>query len=326
MPAPGNSGRDPFFEQVAEKGKPPYDSASKFPKACPAPVSSYSVVSFIFALVSPVVLCVCGFSLVTSCIAIFTGHVALARIKNSMGSLAGRGLALFGVIVGYLMLGISVAFLGFFFAVFQNDSGHSQMAIMDDPAAMTNAAWRLDDAETNVLTDTAGMATGNSDDALELAMDYSNVMKKMRDVMTTQSADRYSALTESNFVTCCELHEDRCAFIVHVPDYDNFDDEAKDRLATIAWSVALGTVDGTLQTGDELAVGLRGTDVYGAVLIGTVPPAEEEEAEFEQRERDALLPFFLRPLPDPMRTSIPPQSTDETFDAAASVVPDADPS
>jgi hypothetical protein len=326
MSAPGNSGRDPFFEKGPAKGKPPYDLAAKFQNVCPAPVSSFAVISFIFALVSPVVLCVCGFSVVTSFIAIFSGHVALARIKNSMGNLAGRGLAMFGVIVGYLMFGISVAFLGFFLVVFQDKSGHSQTVILiEDSATMTNASWQLDNAETHVLADTAGMATGNSDAALTLARDYFNVMKKMRDVMTTQSDDRYSALTESNFVTYCELHGDRCAFIVHVPDYGNFDDEAKDRLATIAWSVAQGTVEGTLQPGDELAVGLRGTDVYGAVLIGTVTPADEEygeEADFEQHERDALLPFFLPTLPDPGRTSIPLQTSDESFDAAASDVRD----
>ena len=65
-----------------------------------------------------------------------------------------------------------------------------------------------------------------------------------------------------------------------------------------------------MRPGDQLAVGLRGTAVFGAVLIGTVSPVNEEETEFVLRERDDLLPFFLRTLPEPAGNSVPPRSTD----------------
>ncbi len=328
MFTPENSDRDPAFEKVVAQGKPSYDQAAKFAGECPPIITSFSIVSLIFAMISPVVLCVCGFSLPTSFIAILSGHIALSRIKKSAGQLTGRGMALFGLIVGYLMFGISVALLVVFISFIHYESGDANRDRAEENRATTsNASWRLVNAETNVLTDTPGMATGNTDTALGLAMDYSKVMKNMRDVMFIQSDDRLSALTQSNFVTCCELHEDRCAFIVHVPDYGDFDDEARDRLATIAWSVAQGIVEDNLQPGDQLAVGLRGKAVFAVVLIGTVSPPEEDETEFELGERDDLLSFYLRTLPEPARTSVPLQPTDLTPNPAVpSVQEAADPS
>ncbi|MDP6556330.1 MAG: DUF4190 domain-containing protein [Pirellulaceae bacterium] len=310
MFTPENGGSDPWFETVAAKGKSPYDPDSPFVVAGPRIVSSLAIISVIFALVSPVVLCVCGLSLLTSLIAIVTGHVALVRIKNSLGQLTGRGMALFGLIVGYLMFGISIAALIVFVPAFQNGWRKGQQeSAQEDRAATFDASKRLRDAEMDVLTDTDGLATGNSQAALELATDYSKLMKKMRDVVFTKGSDGSSALTKGEFVTHCEFHEDRCAFIVHVPEYRNFDDEAKDSLATIAWTVAQGVVEEKLQPGDQLAVGLRGTVLYGAVLVGMVAAVDEEEAEFEQRERDDLLSFFLPTLAERTRTPMVPRPT-----------------
>jgi hypothetical protein len=84
MFTPENGGSDPWFETVAAKGKSPYDPDSPFVVAGPRIVSSLAIISVIFALVSPVVLCVCGLSLLTSLIAIVTGHVALVVYRSSM--------------------------------------------------------------------------------------------------------------------------------------------------------------------------------------------------------------------------------------------------
>jgi len=88
------------------------------------------------------------------------------------------------------------------------------------------------------------------------------LMKRMRDVMFTRSGDRFAPLTEHEFVTHCELNDDRCVFIVHVPEYRSFEDDAKEKLATVAWTVAQGTVEEKLQPGDRLAVDCEGPALW----------------------------------------------------------------
>ena len=63
------------------------------PANCP-----WAYFSLLFGLLSPVVLCFCGLSLLTSIIAIVTGHVSLARIRNSYGELQGVGDEGFGAV------------------------------------------------------------------------------------------------------------------------------------------------------------------------------------------------------------------------------------
>ncbi len=117
----------------------------------------------------------------------------------------------------------------------------------------------------------------------------------MRDAFFTADRDRVFRLTDGQFIVHCELHEDRCAFIVHVPAYRDFSAEAKETLASNAWQIAQQTVENTLRPGDELAVGLRGTALYGAVMTGLVAADEDQRDAFQRVERDALLAFFPAP-------------------------------
>ncbi|TWU59281.1 WD domain, G-beta repeat [Rubripirellula tenax] len=73
----------------------------------PASPSSLAITSLVFGVLSIFAFCLMGLSLVTSIVAVVTGHMAMNRIKNSGGRLTGDGLALTGLIIGYVMLLLS---------------------------------------------------------------------------------------------------------------------------------------------------------------------------------------------------------------------------
>ena len=75
--------------------------------------SGLAVASLVFGILSLLGLAVCGAPLV----AIACGHSALGQIKRSAGQLAGRGIAIAGLVTGYLALVAGVVVLLFFFGI-----------------------------------------------------------------------------------------------------------------------------------------------------------------------------------------------------------------
>ncbi len=255
--------------------------------------SPWATTSLVLGLLSPVFLCVCGLSLLTSLGAIITGHLALWKIKQSAGQLTGRGVAITGLVLGYALFVITLggaALVGP--AVYQGWRNAEQQAALDGPRPETPES-RLRDAELRVLSaSTDGVASGNSPQAQELAAAYSQSLKAMRDALFTADRDRIMSLTDGQFLVHCELHSGRCAFLVHVPSYRDFEDDAKETLATGAWRLAQQTVEDTLEPDDLLAVGLRGVALYGAVMVGPAGPNESNPDNFTPSERRDLLAFF----------------------------------
>lgn len=273
----------------------------------PARTSSLAITSLICGLLSPLFLLACNLSLFTSLAAIVTGHLARREISRSGGRVDGNGQALAGLIAGYLLLAVSTAVLLVFLVAFRQGwdqarerGGNGQDRARQGSAetAAGTSSERLRDAEFSTLTaGPEGPATGNRPPARQLAADYSRSLKALRDALFTADRDRIFRLTDGQFVVHCELHEERCAFIVHVPAYRDFSAEAKEALAIGAWQIAQQTVAAALEPGDALAVGLRGTALYGAVMTGRVAADEAQRGVFERGERDALLAFFPSPSP-----------------------------
>lgn len=275
-------------------------SAPALPKA--PGTSSLAITSMVSGLLSPLFLFLCGLSLVTSPIAIITGHLARREIKTSGGRVGGSGQALTGLIFGYVLLAISVGGLVFIATAVQRgweqaresrtNRAASTLDGRAEPSADT-APDRLQAAELGTLTaGSEGPAYGNTPAARRLAAEYSQSLKTMRDALFTADRDRVFQLTDGQFIVHCELHRDRCAFIVHVPAYRDFAAEAKETLAISVWQLAQQTVEDSLRPGDQLAVGLRGTMLYGAVMTGRVASDEDQRGAFRRVERDALVAFF----------------------------------
>ncbi|MGB7346294.1 MAG: DUF4190 domain-containing protein [Pirellulaceae bacterium] len=80
----------------------------------PQPVTRtpMAIASLILAITSPFLLFICGLSLISSLLAIVFGHIARSEIKNSNGQMNGEGMALGGLIGGYVFLCLSVLWIG----------------------------------------------------------------------------------------------------------------------------------------------------------------------------------------------------------------------
>ncbi len=69
---------------------------------------------------------------------------------------------------------------------------------------------------------------------------------EVRDTAFTKGKKPLFQLSSGQFITYVELHDDRALFLVHVPEYRKFSDEAKKQLAELAWTVAQLSVSDAL--------------------------------------------------------------------------------
>ena len=281
--------------------------------------SGWATLSLIMGLISPLFVCLCGLSLVTSLAAIVSGHVALLRIRQAKGMLEGRGLAITGLILGYLLLPISAVSIYVFAMGLQRGWERAQQRELAEGASDNlggDAETRLSEAELKIFTSSRGIAHGNTAEARALAETFAKDMQTLRETLFTER-DRVLSLTNDQFVTYCELQADRCAFVVHVPDYRKFTDEAKESLAMLAWRVAENTAAKKLKPGDSLAVGLKGSILYGSVLVGEIGADANQEKSGQEADRDALLAFFAPtsnsestlPVDSDSRQAVPAESS-----------------
>lgn len=111
----------PPFHQRAPIGMP---TAGMLPSATP-PTSGFAVASLVLGIISLVMM-----PIIASFPAIFFGHIARSDIRRSEGNLSGDGMALAGLITGYLGLAFWVLMFGvmaaMMFAVFTKVPGRLQ--------------------------------------------------------------------------------------------------------------------------------------------------------------------------------------------------------
>lgn len=120
-------------------------------------------------------------------------------------------------------------------------------------------------------------AFGNSPTAILLAQQFSETLKAAREELFTRGLGiELFDSTKGEFLTCCELHDGECAFIVHVPGLRHFEKnftekvDARKLLAQAAWRSAQKVLKANHagRPGMELAVGLRGISQYSPIMLG----------------------------------------------------------
>ena len=224
--------------------------------------SGWSISSLVTAISAPVFSCLCIPTILFSIVAIVCGHKARGQILKSNGSKTGIGLATTGLVLGYLFLIISCISLPGFIKGFGDAIERAANESTTDPGP----AEALHEAEMLVMSDSNGLANGNNERAKELAREFGEQMKELRNEIFSEA--KGMDLTEGRFVTYCELREGSCLFISQAPMLRKFEDEAKDQLGTLAWAVARQITRNDLQPTDQLGVGLRGMLRYGQIRIG----------------------------------------------------------
>ncbi|MGZ3581580.1 MAG: DUF4190 domain-containing protein [Ktedonobacterales bacterium] len=91
----------------------PYTVYPYYPVPVAATTSGLAIASFICGLLTLFAFPYLGIA------AVICGHIALGQIRSSGGFIAGRGFALAGLILGYIMLGLGIiGFLLYFLFVF----------------------------------------------------------------------------------------------------------------------------------------------------------------------------------------------------------------
>jgi hypothetical protein len=112
-----------------------------------------------------------------------------------------------------------------------------------------------------------------------LAQQFSETLTTAREKLFTRGLGLGIELFESTkgeFLTYCELHDEECAFIVHVPGLRHFEKnftetvDARKLLAQAAW-LSAQTVLKANHAGKahmELAVGVRGISQYSPMMLG----------------------------------------------------------
>ncbi len=91
---------------------PPGVPGGQIPPAAP-PNNSSAIVSMICGIVGLFAPCLCGFPVFASIVAIIMGHVARGEIRKAEGMQGGDGMALAGLILGYVGIGLFVGGIAF---------------------------------------------------------------------------------------------------------------------------------------------------------------------------------------------------------------------
>lgn len=91
-------------------GAPPYGGQPQYYGGYQGPMapstSGFAIASLILSIASFVILPIIG-----AVLGVIFGHLALNEIKQSQGRVEGRGLALGGLIVGYIHIGLAICFV-----------------------------------------------------------------------------------------------------------------------------------------------------------------------------------------------------------------------
>lgn len=288
------------------RGNPSPQEPTRYPQT---PGMAYA--SLALSIASVVTVCTCVLPMITAFLAVVFGHLARGKIRRSEGALAGGGIALTGLILGYGMLVVSTAQLAFLIVAAVLEPSRSDS---DRDMAMDEGAKHLARAERLIGGDGKEIAFGNNEEARLLARAYASRIKQARDDLFTQ---RKRPASKDQFVTYCALNRDTCAFVVFVPDYNNFKRDAKDDLAEIAWLTAQGIASSKLQPGDGLAVALKGRFVFGSIRVGEVTLPGGERNAWAESEKEDLHEFFVsdEPVHEMDDPDAPPPMEEEDAEA-----------
>jgi len=87
------------------------------PSPPPRKTCGLAIASLVLGIVSVPMMCCCGAGLVAAILAIVFGHLAIGQIRRSEGRLDGKGMAVAGLVMGYIGLLLHIAVAIIFIAI-----------------------------------------------------------------------------------------------------------------------------------------------------------------------------------------------------------------
>lgn len=179
------------------------------------------------------------------------------------------------------------------------------------PRAPKSAAETAFDAANQlIMSKSGGIAHGNTAEAKKMAAEYSDTIEKLQQVaFTGGDKNRNFSLTGEKFLVYCQLSSDSACFLVHVPQLKNYKDDVRVTLAKLAFTTAqMVTANMQKNKPTKLAVGLRGSVLYGATAIGNSDAEPKIEQGFSVKD-EPLHPYF-QPAAAAAPAATPPATSD----------------
>ncbi|HEY1169768.1 MAG TPA: hypothetical protein VGH19_00235 [Verrucomicrobiae bacterium] len=170
---------------------------------------------------------------------------------------------------------IQIAFftIAFLFAAFIGYRAVQFRAYMQNNSlAKDPGAEAISEAAKLIMSSRQGIAHGNTPEAKSLAEELSQMMKQARqEVFTGGNPDSIDMklLTKGEFIVFCQLNQDSCIFLIHVPEMKRYETEARKELVNIAYVSAASIMDKAGKRDvRKLGVATRGSILFDSAILG----------------------------------------------------------
>lgn len=302
-------------------------------------VSALSILSMISGILSVPMICLCFLSIPFSLFAIVSGHVSRSICRRSQGRVTGDGMALAGLVLGYLTLLVTVGIWGTWFAALSSVKTFTPRPprppiMAPQSITQSDATLQLDQAIAIAGT---GLWSGNSEEATKLAL---HLQASLRDISqqlqagtlpvndgsaepnpTAESSVIVAELPETNgsiglqqalaeSIVYCALQDDSCAFLVVIQNLTELNDADRSTLSQMIWLAAGRSVKDHGDEGDDFAVALVSNGLLAEISLGHHERSDHFDAGLEHRgppddeTRVALEEFFELVPPEAMPDAV----------------------
>lgn len=268
-----------------------YQSARYAPRP-----SALAILSVLSGILSFPMMCLLVLSLPFSIFAIVAGHMARGVIRSQPNRYAGTEMATVGLLSGYTTLILMGGGLLFLAAA----ATSSKVITVNTGSRSSSGQTLLDDARGQLMNGSGvasfGVSTADHD-ANSLARHYIDSLH-VRDELEFGHTGESDDIPPREYRVYVRLNADSVAYLVRVPEFERFTDEARETLFQTCWTIAQRSVDHILPSGSDVGVGIYSDAGVENVLIGkTVLEQSAESGLKKQHRKEKSLAVFFK-VPD----------------------------
>ena len=337
VPQPGNPGYQPPGNEPPSTDWNPYQASwtqSDSINLQSQAVSALSILSMISGIVSVPMICLCFLSIPFSLFAIVSGHISRSICRRSEGRVTGDGMAVAGLVLGYVTLLVTIGIWVTYFAAFSLTPkfapGPAGPPIMTAPAmTQSDATQQLDQA---IAMASLALSAGNSPEATALAQHLQSSLHDIAQQLQAGSlpvvgdeseAPNPAAAAESSTIVAelpeesgsialqqalaessvyCELQNDSSAFLVVIQNWTELNEADRSTLSQMIWLAAGRSVKDHGDEGDDFAVALVSNGLLVEISLGHHERSDHFDAGLQRRgpsddEMRLALEEFFEPVP-----------------------------
>ncbi len=213
-------------------------------------------ISWMFGLMSIPLLFVPPTAIITGLLAIIFGHVAKFKINRRL-ELGGEGAATGGLLMGYLCFFAALALLP---SIRMQATLTEGIANSFRGVAVAASGSTFEQAERSFL-DSSAAATGNNKESREIANELANLLNEKRNEI-------FGGPNGLKIQTLCQANEKGICVVALVPDFADFDEDARNAMLNLIWKESQRLAFGKLSPGNDFAVAVRDRIQYHSMEFG----------------------------------------------------------